>query len=105
MTVSAIGPVGTVGIGSIAGLGGTSAATGIAASSMAGSTGSAEAMMQLIQLINDSTLAPSAKVAISDAAQSLISGGNGSDGASMAELSQALIVALMMQLLDGLPSQ
>jgi hypothetical protein len=103
MTISAIGAVGT-GLAPLAGLGGISTSGGIVASTLTGSSGSAEALMQLIQLINDSSLAPSAKVAISDAAESLIANDSGADTASMGELSQALIVALMLQLLEGLPS-
>lgn len=97
MTVSTIGPIATGGFGSLAGLGGTSRIGGASASDIAGSLGTTDVLTQLLDLINSASLSPSSKVAISDAAKGILEGDSGS--ASMGELSQALIVALMLQLL------
>ena len=90
-------------LGSISGFGGASAIGAAGSGDLAG-LGTNDLLVQLLDLINKSTAAPSSTVAISDAATSALQGGTGSAstsaGASMAEISQALIVALMLQLLQ-----
>lgn len=106
MNISAIGSIGGGGLASIggyaslAGLGGTSRIAGAPSSDIAGSLGSTAVLSQLIEQMNSARLSPSTKVAISDAAKNILGGESGSTGANMGELSQALIVALLMQLLE-----
>lgn len=72
------------------------AALGRLVSSLQGSTGS---IGQFLDAVNASALSPGTKVSISDAAQALTSlDGNASDS-SFGELAQALIIALILQLL------
>ena len=100
MTTSAIGSIGAMSIGSISGFGSASPINAASSGDLAGSQGTNEMLMQLLDLINKSSLSPSSKVAISDAATGMLqSDSSSSNGASMADLSQALIVALMLQLL------
>ena len=99
MAVSAIGPTGAMATGSLSGLGGASSPAAAAAGGLSASLGTQELLMQLLDLINKSTLSESSKVAISDTAKGML-GNAEADGPSMGELSQALIVALMLQLLE-----
>ena len=99
MTTSAIGSIGSASIGSISGFGAASPISAAASGDLAG-LGTNDLLVQLLDLINKSTLSPSSKVTISDAASGMLQGNSSSPaGASMAEMSQALIVALMLQLL------
>ena len=99
MTTSAIGSIGAMSIGSISGFGAASPIGAATSGDLAG-LGTNDLLVQLLDLINKSTLSPSSKVAISDAATGMLQGDSSSSaGASMAEMSQALIVALMLQLL------
>ena len=100
MTTSAIGAIGAASIGSISGFGAASPIGATASGNLAG-LGTNDLLVQLLDLINKSTLSPSSsKVTISDAASGMLQGNSSSSaGASMAEMSQALIVALMLQLL------
>ncbi|MSQ51861.1 MAG: hypothetical protein EXR28_08230 [Betaproteobacteria bacterium] len=98
MNISAIGPMAASSIGSLSGLGGASPTCGASAGGIAASLGSTDVLTQLLDLINSASLSPASKVAISDAAKVILDGDDGS--ASMGELSQALIVALLLQLLE-----
>lgn len=101
MTTSAIGSIGAASIGSISGFGTASPISAAASGDLAG-LGTNDLLVQLLDLINKSTLSPSSKVAISDAASGMLQADSSSSaGASMAEMSQALIVALMLQLLKA----
>lgn len=104
MTISAIGPIGFDATGSLAQLAGIPAALGASASGLDGSSAIADPLDRLLELINSTMLEPGTKVAISDTASTLLQADGGTSNSNMGELAQALIVALMMQLLIGTPS-
>lgn len=100
MNIGAVGAINGIGYGPLAGLSsigaGDTATIGRLVSSLQGANHS---MGQFLDAVNASTLPPGTKVTISDAAQALTSlNGNASDS-SYGELAQALIVALILQLL------
>ena len=103
MTISAIGPIGFDATGSLAQLAGIPAALGASASGLDGSSAIADPLDRLLELINSTMLEPGTKVAISDTS-TLLQADGGTSNSNMGELAQALIVALMMQLLIGTPS-
>lgn len=91
--------MGATAVGSLSRPGGISPYSGAAASGITDELGVQSVLIQLTELINQAALPPSSKVTISDAAKGML-GDSQSANASMGELSQALIVALMLQLLD-----
>jgi hypothetical protein len=100
----------------ISAIGGSSAFNGSSFNSLAGLTGDSSALSgtnatgNLVSLLGGidqamqsgalQDLAPSAKVAISDAAQSLLAGEDNANQGVFGELAQALILALMLKLLE-----
>ena len=99
MVLGSIGAIQGVSYGALAGLGAASQFSATAPGGLASSLGSSNSMGQLIDAVNASNLPASTKVAISDAAQTLLSGDNSQTQSSFGELAQALIIALILQML------
>ncbi len=101
MSVGAIGAIGALGIGSMGGLGAAAGANALTPGSMSAALGSTNGVAKSAAAVQMGSPAPSAKVDISFAAQSVQSGDSAQAGTSMGELAQALIVALMLELLQN----
>ncbi len=99
MALGSIGAIQGINYGSLAGLGAASQAGAAAPGGLASLLGSSTSTGQLIDAVNTSNLPAGTKVAISDAAQALLSGDNSQTQSSFGELAQALIIALMLQML------
>jgi len=99
MVLGSIGAIQGISYGSLARLGAASQVGTTAPDGLASLLGSSDSMGQLIDAVNASNLPAGTKVAISDAAQALLSGDNGQTQPSFGELAQALIIALMLQML------
>jgi len=100
MSGGAIGAVGGIGVGSMGGMGASGQMAMVAQSGMTGRTSAAESVAKPAATAKTAVLEPSAKVVISDAAQALRAGDGVQSGVSIGELAEALIVALLLQLLE-----
>lgn len=99
MTVGTIGAIQGFGYGSLAGLSAAGPVGAAAPGQLAELLRSSTSGGQLIDAVNASNLPPGTKVAISDAAQALLSGDSSQNNVSFGELAQALIVALILLML------
>jgi hypothetical protein len=103
MQISALGGIGTAGgIGAAAWADLISPGPSAAASlgQLAAGTNATTSFGQLLGALAASGLPASAQVSISEAAKTLLAMDRDSNGLSFGELAQALIVALILQLLD-----
>lgn len=104
MSIGAVGAIGAVGVGSLGGLGGLGGAAGANAlmpGSMSMVQGSADGVAKSAATVQMASPAPSTRVDISASARSSLSGDGGQADTTMGELAQALIVALMLELLQN----
>jgi len=95
MSVGAIGAIGAVGIGATGGMGAATGAHALNSGAMVTMTGSAKGMAK------NAAPAPSTTVDISGAAQSVLAEDGVNGVASTNELTAALILALLQQLLQN----
>jgi hypothetical protein len=103
MSVGAIGAIGGIGAVGIGAMGGMSAAAGAHASNPGGMvtmTGSANGVAKSAAAEQMASPSPSTKVDISMAGHSALSRNGVQPGTSMAELVQALILALLLDSLN-----
>lgn len=82
-----------------------SGAGGITGLGQLSNLGALDALAVLVNKLDASTIDPAVKVAISAAATSLLQGDSATRDASTSELAQVLALALILQLLQGQPSQ
>jgi len=101
MSIGAIGATGSLGAGTWMGIGFAGQAGSLAAGDMMTPFGTARAEPRSSDAVPEAGAVPSAKVAISDAARSALSSDGLQSGGGMADLAQVLILALLLQLLQG----
>lgn len=101
MSIGAIGAIGAVGVGSLGGMGAAAGANALMPGSMSTVQGAADGAAKSAAAVQMAGPAPSSKVDISETARSSLSGEGAWSDASMDELAQALIVALMLELLQS----
>jgi hypothetical protein len=100
MSIGAIGAVSGIGYGSLAALTAMTPADTTALSRLASLPAASLSLDQFITAIDASGLAPSSKVSLSEAAQALFSLNGNDENSRFGEFAQALIVALILQLLS-----
>jgi hypothetical protein len=101
MSIGAIGAMGSLGAGTLMGTGFSGQAGSLTPGHMVTPFGTANAEPRSANAVPAAGQVPSAKVDISDAARSALSSDGLQSGAGMADLAQALILALLLQLLQG----
>ena len=101
MSVGAIGALGAVGIGAMSGMGAAGVANALASGGAVASVGSADGVVKSTAAARTAGPTPSTRVDISGAARSTLAGDGIRAQASMSELAQALILALLLQLLQN----
>jgi hypothetical protein len=101
MSIGAVGAIGAIGVGSLGGLGGAAGANALMPGSMSMVQGSADGVAKSSATVQMASPAPSTRVDISSSARSSLSGDGGQADTTMGELAQALIVALMLELLQN----
>ena len=101
MSAGAIGGVGAVGLGAMGAMGAGAQAGALTPGGMLMILESANGVAKSAATLEMARLAPSAVVDISGAGQSSLATDGLQGSASMGELAQALILALLLQLLQG----
>lgn len=101
MSAGAIGGVGAIGVGAMGGMGAGAQAGALTPGGMLMILESANGVAKSVATQQMASLAPSAVVDISGAAQTSLASDGLQVDASMGELAQTLIVALLLQLLLG----
>ena len=105
MSVGAIGAIGALGIGAMGDMGAAANANALTPGSMLMVLGSANGVAKSAATVQMASPAPSTKVDISGAAQSSLSNDGVQAGTSMGELAQALILALLLEMLQKSQAQ
>lgn len=101
MSIGAIGAIGAIGIGSLGGLGAAAGANALMPGNMSTVLGAADGASKSAATVQMASPAPSTRVDISASARSSLSGDGVQTDTTMGELAQALIVALMLELLQN----
>ncbi len=101
MSVGAIGAIGAVGIGSMGAMGFVGQAGALDQGAAVAVLGAANALTKSAAAAQASGLSPSTSVDISAAALSCLAADGQVAGVGASDLAQALILALMLQLLQG----
>lgn len=101
MSVAAIGSIGAVGVGSLGGMDFAAHAGALAQGRMPSMLDPANAMTNSVAMGQTPGITASASVEISSGARSSLASDGLQSGPGMSDLAQALIAAMLLQLLQG----